>query len=147
MSGLLLTQKVHGHLAILAVALALHPVLSTWRAKRPTRRTRLSGYLAALLTLAANVLGWLVYPAYRELVKPELYAVSVTYGQAFEVKEHLAFYALCLSLAGAALLWAARGEYAETLRGPARTVWLLCFLCGLGTGVVGVLVASVRGFA
>ncbi len=146
MSGWLLLQKVHGHLGILAVALALHPVFSLRKGRPPTRGARLSGYLgAATMTLASGA-GWLVYPTYREEVRRRLYEQSVTYGQLFETKEHLAFYALCLALAGAALLWASNKEHGASVRRPARITWALCFVCALATGLLGVVTASVAGF-
>lgn len=146
MSTWLLLQKVHGHLGVLAVALALHPVVSLRRGTRPSARSRLSGYTAAALMLLANAAGWLVYPAYREEVKGRLFEVSVTYGRLFETKEHLAFYALCLALSGAVLMWAGDVKHGAALRRPARITWALCFVCALAAGALGVVTASAAGF-
>lgn len=147
MSTLLLLQKIHGHVALLGIALALHPVFALRPGLRPTRRVRLAGYLAAAFTVGSNALGWLVYPAYREEVKRVLYAGSRWWGELFEIKEHLAFYALCLSLAGAAQLYAARGDQGPRLRRSIRATWLLVALLSLASGVLGIYLSSVRGFA
>lgn len=130
MSEWLLLQKLHGHLGVLALAASLHPVLSV--------RARLSAYAAAALMVATHALGWWVYPAYRSEVKLRVYEASYAAGQLFETKEHLAFFALCLALAGVGLTWA---------RQPSRTIWGLCAACALGAGVIGVVVSSVAGFA
>ncbi len=145
MSLWLLLQSIHGHLGVLALAACLHPVFSL-RAKRPSARARLSGYLAAALMLLTSASGWWIYPAYRADVKRRLYEASYTAGQLFETKEHLAFFALCLALAGAALLFAADAEHGATLRRPARVCWTLCAACSLAVAVLGVVVSSVAGF-
>ncbi len=143
----LLLQKLHGHLAILAVAASLHPALTLRGVRRPSGRMRLSSTLAAGATLAATALGWVVYPPYRVEVKQRLYLHDVRLGQAFEIKEHLAWYALCLALAGGAMVWAARGERAGELTRAARVMWIAASVCGLATAALGIAVASQLSFA
>lgn len=142
----LLLQKLHGHVALLALAASLHPVLTLRVGRRATPRVRLSGYLASGLMFLTTALGWAVYPAYREVVRGELYKASVTLGLAFEVKEHLAFFALCLSLAGALLLWASHGEAAKRLRAPTRAAYATSTMLTLAAAALGIWLASVQSF-
>jgi len=103
MNPLLLLEKLHGHIGLMAFALCLHPWFSLRQRNRPTRGTRIGGYLASAFVALCSVLGWIVYPSYRTDVKPELYRLSARVGDLFEFKEHLAWYALCLALTGAYL--------------------------------------------
>jgi len=146
MNPFLLLEKLHGHIGLMAFALCLHPWFALRRAKRPNRAARVSGYLASLFVALCSVLGWVVYPAYRSDVKPELYRVSAFVGDLFEVKEHLAWYALCFAVAGAALMWMARDRTGVALRRPILVTYTITALLTLAVGAIGMYLASVRGF-
>jgi hypothetical protein len=106
----------------------------------------LSGYLASTGVVVTNVMGWMVYPAYRDEVKLDLYRHARSAGVYFEVKEHLAWYALVLAIAGAVLMASATGARGMALRRPIRTVYGLVFVLTLVVGALGVWIASVHGF-
>ncbi len=144
--ALLLWQKIHGHVALLAIALCLHPVLGLRRRARPSRGVRLSGYLASALTLLGSALGWVIYPAYRVHLRRALYAADVRLGLAFEVKEHLAFFALLLALAGAAVLTQSGGAAGPTLRRPIRWAYGLAAALSVAAAILGLWLATMRGF-
>ncbi len=144
MSWLLLLEKLHGHVGLLGIALCFHPVLSLRKAQRPTRRVRLSGYLALLGLVLGNALGWLIYPEYRQQIRGELYLLGLS--DLFEVKEHLAWYSLALAALGAGLLRASAAEAGPRLRSLIRRVWGAAGALASVSAGLGIYLASVRGF-
>ncbi len=104
-----LLARAHGHLAVLATVLLLHPVL--WlRGSRPvTSRVRLTAGLGAGLLTAVFVVGWNLYPLYRSRVKPVLIAADDPAWSWFESKEHLALVATALAVGGAAAVLSGEG--------------------------------------
>lgn len=144
-----LLRTLHGWVGLLAAVLLFHP-FAALSARSPThappappglrRGLGWSTALAASLSVAAFVSGWLLYPGYREDTKPALLVKAPTIASAFEVKEHLAFYALCLAITGAGLVWRG-GPWA---RPYARTALVLAAVLGL---VVSGLGAWVGGFS
>jgi hypothetical protein len=146
-SDLLLLQKIHGHIALLGLALCLHPPIALRRAKRTTRAVRISAYLASGFVLAANVLGWVIYPAYREEVKLDLYRHARPIGLLFEVKEHLAWFAFALAAAGLVLTWASGRPEGAWLKGGVARLYLVMGVLMVLTSVMGVWIASVHGFS
>lgn len=135
-----LLERLHGHLALLGLALLVHPLVTLRRRPGLSRRTLLSADLAALLLLLPYVGGWLLYPTYRGQVKPDLVRDSLPLARIFESKEHLALMALSLVLGGVAVLHAA-GRQPE---GRTAAWWLLAagLLCGGITAGLGVAVAA-----
>jgi len=142
----ILLQKVHGYLAFLGIALCLHPWFALRRARRPSRWTRVSGYLASALIVLTNVMGWVIYPAYRDIVKNDIYRHARPVGLLFEVKEHWGWFACALAIAGAAMMWASVGPDATRLRGPVRATYLAVFLFSASVAVMGIYVSTVHGF-
>lgn len=145
-SVLLVLQKAHGHLALLAVAACLHPPIALRAARRPAWSTRVSAYAASALVVATNVLGWYIYPDYRETVKLEIYRASHFWGEMFEIKEHLAFFSLCLALAAAIAVFASSDARGVMLRQPIRVLYLLMAMLVSAAGVLGIFISSVAGF-
>lgn len=145
-SVILVLQKIHGHLALLAVAACLHPPIALRTARRPSWATRVSAWAASALVVATNVVGWIVYPDYRETVKLDIYRASHFWGELFEIKEHLAFFSLCLAIAAAIAVFAAGDARGVALRQPIRVLYLLTALLVAATGVMGILISSVAGF-
>lgn len=146
MSTLLFLQGMHGHVAILGVALAFHPVFALRRARRPARRTRVAGYLATAFIAATNVAGWVIYPAYRHEIKRQLYAANTWWGRLFEIKEHLGWYVLALALAGGVLMSLSNGPQGDILRRPIRVLYTAAGVLGLVVGGIGTYLASIKGF-
>jgi hypothetical protein len=90
-------EHVHGHLAWLSTLALYHPAILL----RHRRRRIVGAALAAtLLVTATAALGVLMYPAYRQGVKPVVFAASSVVGNLFERKEHLGVGALVLAWAG-----------------------------------------------
>jgi hypothetical protein len=153
MNPMLLAAKLHGHIAWLAVALCLHPVVSLRVARRISRGARWSMDLAALGLLLTTLAGWALYPAYREEIRLQLYAAAPAYGLAFEVKEHLAWYATMAAIAGAASARASirvhesgRARLAQQLLRAARRSFIVAGVLGVVVIACGLLVASALGF-
>ena len=135
-----LLERLHGHLAVLGLAVLVHPLLTLRGRAGLSRRTLLSADLAALLLLLPYVSGWLLYPSYRARVKPGLLRQDLSLALRFETKEHLAFMTLALALGGVLALHAA-GRSPE---GRAAAWWLLLLAlgCGLCTAGLGLLVSA-----
>ena len=147
MSWILFLQKIHGHVALLGIALAFHPVITLSKARALSYRIRLSAYLATLFAFAMNALGWWIYPAYRQEIKRDFYLANPLFGDAFEVKEHLGLYALALALAGALIVFRAPDRPSpETVR-TIRWTYGLSATLALIVGAIGIWLSSIKGFA
>ncbi len=134
-----LLQRVHGYLGLLGLALLLHPVLRLRTPGPVGRWTRRTAELSAGLLLAPFLLGLWLYADYRAHVKPALWQAAPQTVLAFEVKEHLAFFAVVLALAGALALRPGGGEPGRRV---ARTLLAVGALCAAITVVLGMVVAS-----
>ncbi len=132
--------RVHGHVAVLGLAVLLHPVVTLWRRKGLPPGTVLSARIAAAFLVIQYGLGWFLYPSYRHDVKPALVAHAIPVALTFETKEHLALMAVALTLGGVGVLQAAGGTVSG--RGAARALLLAAWLCGVTVAVLGVTVAS-----
>jgi hypothetical protein len=99
--------ELHGHVAVLGLAVLLHPVITLRRRGKATPYVMLTAELGALLLAAPAALGWALYPAYRARVKPPLWLGDPQAVLRFESKEHLAAMAVVLAVAGAITLRAA----------------------------------------
>ena len=143
----LLLANIHGHILLLAVALCFHPWVALRKATRPAFGTRLTAYLAASLMFAGNALGWFIYPDYRIEVKRHLYLYSVAAGHGFEVKEHFAFFALVLALAGAFAAYTSANHRHPSLAAIVRLCFAAAALLGTVAIVLGIWIVSLRGFA
>ena len=145
--SMLLLEKIHGHLAILAIALCYHPWFGLRSARRPSFATRVSCYLATVMMSASIAVGWFIYPEYRNQVRQTLYLTSRTLGKAFEVKEHIGTFALALVLAGATLTWLTTRPGGMRFTPAIRTVYLVAAVLSTLSAIVGIWLASVFSFA
>lgn len=130
---------LHGHLAVLGLAVLLHPVITLGR-RHLSPRTVLTADLGALLLAAPAALGWLLYPTYRARIKPALWLSEPAVALRFETKEHLASAAVVLAICGAATLRLAGGG--EAGRRAARTLLALAWLLGVCAALLGAFVNS-----
>lgn len=146
MNTVLLLQKIHGHLALLTIALLLHPAFTLRGARLRSGPTRLSCYLGSLGALLTNALGWFIYPAYRVELKASIYALGKGLGDLFEVKEHLAWYSLLLALAGAAVTLQAKAGSVRVLTPTVRLIYLIAACLMIVAAVIGVYLTTLRGF-
>ena len=135
-----LLQRVHGHIALLGLAVLFHPVLTLGR-RALTRGTRWTLHLAVALVTASTALGWWLYPAYRSGVKPRLIHEHPGWALAFETKEHLALFCLVLTWAGVGALL--RSGASAAVRRASRVALSLAFLCGIAAAALGIGVAAV----
>lgn len=133
-----LLERLHGHAAMLGLAVLLHPVITLARGRPLGRGGRWSAGLAAVLIALPSVGGWLLYPHYRAQIKPALISEKLSVALAFESKEHLAFACLCLTLAGAGV---ALGS-PQHARRVALPLLAGAWGCGVITGGLGLFVAS-----
>jgi len=124
-------ERVHGHIAVLGLAVLLHPVISLPKRKKNSRGMRWTLGLSAGIMTFAFVMGLWIYPDYRSLIKPELIADNMVMALLFESKEHLAFISVIAVCGGCALAWR------STSPGSRKIAWVL-LLCGW---LIGVLVA------
>jgi len=143
LDGWLLLEKIHGHLALLAIAASCHPSLTLRGERLVTWRQRLSGYLATLLTVAAFASGCLIYSEFRRAVRPELRAVGEIWFQLFEIKEHLAWTAFCLSLIGGIGLLRTQATAPAAIL---RNAYRLSAILALVVAAIGIVTASIRSF-
>jgi hypothetical protein len=140
-----LLESVHGHLGVLAAVALLHPALLLWDGRPATRGVRWSVGLSTALLGAAYAAGIAIYADYRALVKRALFRDDLTAGFLFETKEHLAFVALCLALAGV-LPALATGPEGRGQRRMAARLYAGAALACWTVGALGTWVQSVRGF-
>lgn len=134
-----LLERIHGHLAMLGLAVLLHPVITLGRGRLGVGGRWSVGILAGILAVA-SAMGWWLYGEYRASVKPALVRHRLDVALAFEVKEHLAYLCLVLAICGAAALLAAPG-HPPTLR-LARRMLGLAWILGLAVAVLGLLVSA-----
>ena len=133
-------RAIHGLLAVLGVAVLMHPVVALWRRKALTVWTRRTAWIAAALIASPFALGWLIYPTYRRHPKVRLWQADSPALLAFESKEHLAAICLALTLGGALTLQF--GGATLDGRKTARTLLLAAWICGLISTVIGVYVGA-----
>ena len=126
-----LWERIHGHLALIALILVLHPVVTLPADRVWTRRTAI---LAALALGVPFALGGWIYPEYGAEVKPGLHPFLRA---GFEVKEHLA--ALALAAVGSGAVAAQGGDDARKL---ARHLLFAGWCCGFIAGLLGLWVAG-----
>jgi hypothetical protein len=142
-----LLEHVHGHLGWLSVAALLHPVIVL---RNPRRVARWTVALAAGFTAATAMLGATIYPAYRERVRPVIFAEAPRIGWMFERKEHLAVGAVGLALAGCvahlAALNVTDGRAKATAARLAHRAFVGAFVLALAAATLGVVVAATRSF-
>ena len=140
-------ERVHGHLAWLAVAALLHPALLL---RDPRRRARVSVSLATGLVVVAAALGAGIYGEYRARLKQRIFIESPTLGWMFERKEHLAVGVVAFALAGCAAhlgVGLVRVEaHGLALARLAHRAFVLAFVMALVVATIGVAVASFKSF-
>jgi len=90
-------QHLHGHIGWLAALALAHPAVLL---RRPERRVFGAALASTALVTVAALLGALIYPSYRETVKPAIFAAAPAVGFLFERKEHLGIAALALAWCG-----------------------------------------------
>lgn len=125
--------RLHGHLALLGLALLVHPIITIRRRPTVTPVTMFTADLAAVLLGGPFALGLLLYPAYRAKVKPSLWLGHPGAVLRFETKEHLAAMSIALVIGGAlALRFGGRHPAGKD------AAWMM-LLCGWALGVVAAL--------
>ncbi len=140
-----LLEAIHGHVGVLAMVALFHPALMLWSGKPLSRNGRLALLASLALVVLTFALGLTIYPAYREEVKPELFATNVRAGLSFETKEHLAWIALIGSLGAGIAALAAPPKAAQVRRIAGRVFLGAAIACTLAA-CLGTWIASVRSF-
>ena len=136
-----IVERIHGHLALLGLAVLLHPVVTLRTRRGLNWRTHLTAELGALFLVVPFALGWAIYPDYRTHIKPELFVNAPSAMLAFETKEHLAAMATLLAVGGAAVLRTA----GKTPEGRRAAWWMLtvAWVLGAVVGGLGIWIAGV----
>ncbi len=141
-----LLEHLHGHLGVLAIALLFHPALLLWRGQPLSRGARWAVSFATLLVGVAFVMGIVIYPAYRDLLRHDLLLLDPDAALLFEIKEHLAWGSLSAALgAGVAALVAPRR--ADGIRRIAARTFLCSAVLATITGLLGTHIASIHTFS
>ena len=148
MSTLLLRalERIHGHLGWLAVAALLHPAIIL---RNPLRRSPWSVGLATAVACMTGVVGVVIYPHYRSLVKQRLFIEHPAVGWSFERKEHLAVGAIGFALVGCIAHFAVpwfEPKLRPLVARVAHRSYVTAFVFGVLVGVIGVVVATYRSF-
>ena len=126
-------EHVHGHLGWLATLALYHPAFLL---RRPRRRAVGAVLAATALVTVTAAAGALIYPAYRAVVKPAIFAASPMVGDLFERKEHLGVAVVVLSWTGAAFHLGAREDPLD-LRSSR-----VAFVAFVGAAVLATLAAA-----
>ena len=145
MMDLRILESLHGHAAILALALLFHPALLLWRGRPLSFGSRVAVLSAGAMSALAFALGIAIYPGYRAHVKPSLFMADPRAGLLFESKEHLAWLVLTLAL-GASITALAAPRRATLARRLSARLFLGAALVASLTAALGTYVTSVRGF-
>lgn len=138
--GYALLHTLHGHLAILGLALLLHPVITLRRRQHLATATVRTADLGALLLLIPWILGLVLYPSYRAQIKPALWAAHPAAVWRFETKEHLAAVSMALILGGALTLRSS-GRLPQGRR-AAATLLLWGWILGVCAALLGAYVRT-----
>jgi len=142
-----LFAQFHGHLGWLAAAALLHPAILL---RNPKRKAGLAVSLSLGLVSAGALSGALLYPTYRERLKPILFQTAPLVGWMFERKEHLAFGAAMLAWVGIFTAVAGRRTQEEGLRlrlaRASHRAFVAAAAMAIATACLGTWVASVKSF-
>ena len=140
-----IVEHFHGHLGWLSTLALFHPAILL---RSPRRRALLAAALATGLVTLTGVLGASLYPAYRSLLKPAIFAASSAVGNAFERKEHLAVGVIVLAWVGLVAHWAEcreRSSSARVLR-IAFVAYVAAATLATVSACLGLVVAVCRTF-
>ena len=140
-----LLEAIHGHVGVLAMVALFHPALMLWSGKPLSRNGKIALGASLCLVALAFGLGLVIYPAYREEVKPDLFRTSVRAGLLFETKEHLAWIALVGSM-GAGITGLLAPPRAVQARRLASRIFLGAAIACTLAACLGTWIASVRSF-
>jgi hypothetical protein len=145
--GFRLWERLHGHVGWLAAAALVHPA---WLLRRRRRRAPGVAWGATVLVTVVGLSGALLYPSYREQVKPVLFERAPAVGWMFERKEHLAVGAVALAWAGLlshlAVPKATSPAVAEGLERVARRCFMGSAALTVVVAALGTWVASTASF-
>ncbi|MBM76575.1 MAG: hypothetical protein CMK59_14300 [Proteobacteria bacterium] len=131
--------RIHGHVAVLGLAVLLHPIISMHKQKRLRKGTRWSLWLSVFFVLGAYMMGLWIYPDYRTTVKPRLISHNIAIAYLFESKEHLAFCSVLAVCLGGFLALKTNRERDLKL---ARILLFWGWFCGVIVAVLGIIVAA-----
>jgi hypothetical protein len=143
--ALRLFEHIHGHLGWLSTLALFHPAVLLRSARR---RALLAAAIATGLVTLTGLIGALLYPAYRSLVKPGIFRASPAFGNAFERKEHLAMAVVALAWVGL-IAHVAECRQRDNAKGRTRVAFVAysgaAILAAASAGL-GLAVAAYRTF-
>jgi hypothetical protein len=143
--GLRLFEHIHGHLGWLSTLALFHPAVLLRSARR---RALLAAAIATALVTLTGLMGALLYPAYRSLLKPEIFHASPAVGNAFERKEHLAVAVVALAWVGLIAHWAECRQRVAAPKGAriAFVAYSGAAILAAASASLGLAVAAYRSF-
>ncbi len=127
-------QHVHGHVGWLAALALAHPAVLL---RRPERRVFGAAFASTMLVTVAALMGALIYPSYRTVVKPGIFSAAPAIGMLFERKEHLGIAALALAWCGLTMYLLAHRREA-----PRLDLGRAAFVSYAGAALAATLAAS-----
>ncbi|TVQ91451.1 MAG: hypothetical protein EA397_10395 [Deltaproteobacteria bacterium] len=125
-----LCSRLHGLLAVLSLVLLIHPIVTLRLRRGISVWTARTADLGAAGVLATFLIGWWLYPGYRQGIKPRLLFDDPSATALFESKEHLALLVMALAVGGALSL--RLGGHHPAVR---RLSWIM-LLCSVVVGAV-----------
>ena len=144
-----LLANLHTLVALGYLAVLIHLTIYLKRFHgRPLGSIPAFSHLLVLFALATNLIGWKIYIVYRQTIKRELALSPLRWvPNLFDVKEHLGFFALVISLGLWVWVQLQRRLDAESQQrlSPAPLVWLNLALVAL-IALIGMLTATYRNF-
>ena len=138
-------QLIHGILGVLilvsgAMALSLLSNLD----KKSINYYKILIIIFVISVLLTNILGWVIYPAYRTQAKETILKENPLAGELFETKEHIAWFTFPLALV--ILLTAFTKDLLadKHIRTTSKTLILLSLILGFIVVALGYYISSVK---
>jgi hypothetical protein len=138
-------EALHGHAAVLAAAALVHPAVLLRKGAPLSFRSRLAVGLTVGMVVLAFASGLVIYAAYVDRVRVQLFLQDPRAGLLFETKEHIAFAVTTITLGAGTTAWFAPKEDRGLRQAAALAFAVAAVLCLATTGL-GTFIAGVHGF-
>ena len=138
-------QLIHGILGVLilvsgAMALSLLSNLD----KKSINYYKIFTIIFVLSVLLTNILGWVIYPAYRNQAKDIILKENPLAGELFETKEHIAWFTFPLALVILLTAFTKDLLVDKHIRTTSKTLILLTLIMGFIVVGLGYYISSVK---
>ena len=138
-------QLIHGILGVLilisgAMALSLLSNLD----KKSINYYKILIIIFVISVLLTNILGWVIYPAYRTQAKETILKENPLAGKLFETKEHIAWFTFPLALVILLTAFTKDLLIDKHIRTTSKTLILLSLILGFIVVALGYYISSVK---